>query len=134
MACQLCSAINEKYRLVAENQHAFSIVIKEPLLDGHCLVLPKRHITRLEDLTPEESKDLHQLASQIREKIELVFGSSSLLALNGKKVATQAHIHYQVMPLPPGVGIRTLVSKTLNIPERAEANEEDLIKAAKMLR
>lgn len=134
MACQLCAALNEKYRFIAENQHAFSIVIKEPLLDGHCLVLPKRHVTKLEDLTPEESKDLHQLASQIREKIEDVFDSSSLLALNGKKAATQAHIHYQVMPLPFSAGIRTLVSKTYNIPERREANEEEALRVAKKLR
>lgn len=134
MACQLCEAVNEKFRLIAENQHAFSIVIKEPLLEGHCLVLPKRHVTKLEDLTPEESKDLHQLASQIREKIEDVFDSGSLLALNGKKVATQAHIHYQVMPLPSNAGIRTLVSKTYNLPERREANEEETSKVAERLR
>ena len=134
MTCQLCEAINEKYRIFKENKSAFAMIIIEPLLEGHSLILPKRHITDLKSLTAEESKDLHELILEVRERMDAVFECDSMAVLNGKGNTSQCHIHYQILPLKNRIDIRMLISKTLNVPERVRLPTERLREMADRLR
>ena len=130
--CGLCKALDEDYRLFMSSEHSFAVIIREPQVPFHSLVLPKRHITRLCDFTPEESRDFHCLLEKVMERMDSVLGCSSVCALNGLKFRTQSHIHYQAFPAKAGV--RTIMSTHFNVPESSLASKEELSEMADKLR
>jgi diadenosine tetraphosphate (Ap4A) HIT family hydrolase/8-oxo-dGTP pyrophosphatase MutT (NUDIX family) len=129
--CGLCDAINEK-RLIMKNNLAFAVIIREPQVPYHTLVLPIRHVTSLRDLTPEESLALNLILDEVRTRMEDVLGLDPLITLNCKRWATQEHLHYQVFPIKNGA--RTIMSSHLKLPEYPEVSDEDKIKMAEKLR
>jgi len=132
MQCALCEAIKQDYRKVAENEHAVAIIILEPQVPCHSLIIPKRHVTKLTDLSKEESFSLNQLITKITETMDKVLKVSSIAAINGARYQTQPHLHYQILPVD--VGLRTVIAKHFKIPERIESSKEDLIKMAQRLK
>ncbi len=53
-------------RSIAENETAFAIEDQYPVTDGHALVLPKRHVSDVFELTDEEVRDAAALLHQCR--------------------------------------------------------------------
>ena len=51
-----------------ENKHAFAIINRKPQFAGQSLVLPKRHVIDINELTAEESFSLNQLIHQVKKK------------------------------------------------------------------
>jgi diadenosine tetraphosphate (Ap4A) HIT family hydrolase len=132
MECRLCATVNEKYRHIMENENAIAIIILEPQIDYHSLVLPKRHVTKLVDLRPDESYDLHVLVEDLTQRMDKVLGCAAIATLNGVKYRTQSHIHYQIFPIYEG--LRTVISSHLNIAERKKVSQDELERMAKKLR
>ena len=50
---------------VAENAHCFAFLDIHPLTAGHTLVIPKREVDYIYDLTDEETTALHLFAKQV---------------------------------------------------------------------
>lgn len=132
MPCELCEAISDRFRLILEDELSFAIIIREPQVDLHSLVLPKRHVTSFSDLTEQESLSLHRMVSLLQGKIESALDKPCTIMANSPRYATQPHIHYQLVPAK--AGIRTLVSAAEGVPERKEATIEDLKRMARRLR
>jgi histidine triad (HIT) family protein len=125
--CSLCKSIKEdKFRVFIENEHAIAMVIREPQIKGHSLVLPKRHIETMVDLTPEESKSIHCLLEEVCRKLDKVFGSISISILNGFAARSQAHLHYQIFPITSTIGIRELITKTYDVPNHTYPSKEEM--------
>ena len=123
--CSLCKSIKEdKYRIFMENDHAIAIVILMPQLEGHCMVIPKRHVIELDELNPEEAYSLNQLLQKARRRIDEVFECSSTALLNGPKQKTQNHVHYQIFPFK-NIGFRELVSKYFKVPIYLHPSKEE---------
>jgi len=59
--CGLCQAMGEKYRVVAENDYAISLVIFNPVNATHQNIFPKRHRTRIDQFEPNEAKGIFNL-------------------------------------------------------------------------
>jgi diadenosine tetraphosphate (Ap4A) HIT family hydrolase len=132
MECELCAAVDEEYRLIMQNENAFAIVAIDAQVDYHSLVLPKRHLTRLSELTPQESQDLNRILEDLTIKMDGVLGCSSITVMNGIRYRTQAHLHYQVYPVYDGV--KTIIGGYLGIPERRQLSPIQLERMAKQLR
>ena len=97
--CGLCSAHNEDYRVVFKNQEAVSLVIANPFNDGHLMILPRRHVITLDNLTAEESKALHEILSESQQRLLEVFPDyPPVLGMQVGRHSTQPHIHYQMFP------------------------------------
>ena len=99
-----------------ENDLSIAMIIREPQLEGHSLVLPKRHVKNLEDLSPEESCSLNQLVDKVRFKIDEIYNVSTVIFMNGTKQRSQEHLHYQLFPLPGDMGMRDYCAKEFNVP------------------
>lgn len=59
--------------VVQENETAFAILDINPLAQGHCLVLPRRHVPWWHDMTVDETRDLFELAQRTARRIMEVF-------------------------------------------------------------
>jgi len=117
-----------------ENEHAVAIVILMPQLEGHCMVVPKRHVIEVDELNPEEAYSLNQLLQKARRRIDEVFECSSTAMLNGPSQKTQSHVHYQIFPFKCDTGFRELVSEHFKVPIYLHPSKEENAAIAKKLR
>ena len=95
--CGLCTAYGEDYRLVARNEHASSVVITNPVNDGHLLVLPKRHITDVSEQNKDEDKDIMLLIKRGVKYLEETFhpdGFDIGVNLHSDAGSSVKHLHY----------------------------------------
>lgn len=97
--CPFCGAhrLNEA---IAENKYAYLTYALAPYSPYHLLVVPRRHLERIKDLTAKERdaiEDLVEVADKIltRKGIENYF----VIVRNGKRAHKSiAHLHYNLIP------------------------------------
>ena len=76
-----------------------------PIVHGHCLVVPKRHVERLEDLTEIEVVDLFEPARRVSDTLLSGLGASGVnWALQDGVDAGQSvpHFHLHIIPRRSG--------------------------------
>jgi histidine triad (HIT) family protein len=82
---------------IAENEQFFAFLDINPVQKGHCLVIPKKEVDYIFDLTEQEYIDLQLFARQIALALQA--------AIPCKKVATTVvglevpHVHIHLVPL-----------------------------------
>jgi ATP adenylyltransferase len=106
--CVLCEAPakgqsqREETLVLAETELSFAIINRYPYTHGHIMVVPKRHVGKLEDLEAPERRDLMELI--IGSKVALdqsVQPHGVNVGMNLGKVAgagIEAHIHVHLVP------------------------------------
>ena len=124
MDCELCKAKDEEYRLVLKDQHAFSVVILEPLKNFHFMVIPIRHVTSLGDLTKEESKSIFYFLDKLECAILKASGESPIVGIHRGDHPTQPHIHIHI--LPSKGDLRSLISSFEKVKFRERAEKQKL--------
>jgi len=132
MSCQLCTIPErERDRVVIETQNAFCVVNIEPLVDGHIMVLPRKHITQWKDLSSEESSEIFTLVSDLSDALQRAYKKDAALSwIHHGTFGSQEHIHLHIMPKPKEDfegGMRGLASGALGIPLREKAEHERLV-------
>ena len=101
--CPFCALAAN--RIVAENDVAFAIPDAFPIADGHTLVIPKRHVASLFDLSDEEQSALWKLVAQVRAKLMADLNADGFnIGVNDGAAAGQTvmHAHVQVVPRRKG--------------------------------
>ena len=87
------------------NDLAALILDAFPVSEGHCLIVPKRHVASLFDLTEDELLAMWGLISQAREMLDKRYSPSGYnLGVNVGKDAGQTvfHCHIHIIPRHPG--------------------------------
>ncbi len=78
---------------VAEDDRFFAFLDINPLVKGHTLVIPKREVDYIFDLTDEEMAGIHVFAKRVALAIEKAFPCKKVgMAVLGLEVP-HAHIH-----------------------------------------
>ncbi len=78
---------------VAETENCYAFLDISPLTKGHTLVIPKREIDYIFDLSAEETAELHQFAQRVAQAIGAVIPCTRVgVAVMGLEVP-HAHIH-----------------------------------------
>jgi len=99
--CPFCD-LRAKY-FVAELEHVALTVNLFPYEDGHLLILPKRHIEKLSEVTGEELKEMHELTVLGMDLLRRHFSYKNLNVLyrEGGKGAGQSlkHFHTHILPV-----------------------------------
>ena len=98
MNCDLCNAINQEFRLIHKTNLTFSVICKQPLKKGHCLVLPIRHSTNLIDLTAEESKEIFVHLNKLKELLKSRYNTDPMIFMNTGVHSTQDQLHFHIIP------------------------------------
>jgi diadenosine tetraphosphate (Ap4A) HIT family hydrolase len=97
--CPFCSVTN---RILAENQEAFLTYSLAPYHEHHMLVVPKRHILKISELSESERRAIDELIMKaVRALEKLGMDHISILARDGKVTKdsnkTVDHLHYHVV-------------------------------------
>lgn len=105
MHCPYCTSSEIQERKIAENDLAFAFLGNMPIVIGHTLVIPKRHVAKYEQLTEEEMRAIEDLRVKILDALSKTFGSGGFnFAWNDGKVAGQSvpHFHLHIVPRKEG--------------------------------
>lgn len=116
--CLFCTLQKDKSIVLKQNTTFYSIYDINPANQGHCLVIPKRHITSYFMLTDQEILDLHHLIKEIKKLLEEeMFIDGYNIGTNEGKAAgkTVDHLIFHIIPrykgdvIHPEGGIRNIL-------------------------
>jgi len=105
MGCPFCSRDSLATRIIAENESALAFPTNIPIVPGHVLVVPKRHVERYEELTPGEKDGIETLRTRLTRALATSFSATGFnYAWNDGAVAGQSvpHFHLHVVPRKEG--------------------------------
>jgi histidine triad (HIT) family protein len=102
--CRIVSGEISSYKIY-EDERTISFLDINPSTPGHSLIIPKVHVTRLEDLCEEDAnalfKTLHRLVGCIQDAMEVP--SSTIGINNGPESGQEVpHVHIHVIPRTRG--------------------------------
>ena len=121
MTCPFCSL--DPSRKWVENEHALAFPDAYPLADGHTLVIPRKHVSSIYELTAEEQSAIWSLVAEVRNRLLTGLKPDAFnIGLNDGLAAGQTveHAHVHVIPrrkgdVPdPRGGIRWIIDDKAN--------------------
>src|SRR5207245_1635860 len=88
-----------------ENDFAAAFPDKFPIAEGHTLVVPRRHVASLFDLTEKEQAAVWTLVAQVRAKLMAELQPDGFnIGLNDGTAAGQTVLHAHVHVIPRRLG------------------------------
>jgi len=93
---------------VFENDQVLAFLDINPLSEGHTLLVPKRCVERLAELTPMEAAELGRQTLALSRRVLAATGAEGCnILLNDGRVAGQEvpHVHVHIVPRRAGDGL-----------------------------
>lgn len=100
--CIFCRLNRE---IIAETRLSLAVFDTFPVSKGHALVVPRRHVVTIWDMTDEEYGDAFLLVRKVKDALQARFGTDAFnVGVNCGEVAGQSvwHAHIHVIPRYPG--------------------------------
>jgi len=69
MDCPFCNINKEKTRIIKQGRYCYVCFSNPRLMEGHLLVISKRHVEKISELSKEEKEELFNLVIEYQEKI-----------------------------------------------------------------
>lgn len=138
--CPFCNLYKDGERVIVSNSHAWVFPTNIPIVSGHILISPIRHVAKFEDLDPEEVNAIFDLYKKSKNALVKSFGAEGFnVAWNESKVAGQSvpHFHMHLLPRKDGdTGIleyepRKFLYRT---GERETTPEEELFEIVELIK
>ncbi len=101
--CPFCRESTVEGQAVYQGTHLMVLANWTPVLPGHLMIIPRRHVVRVSELNPEELVEFGDVVGRIQEAFQRVYGSSDMLlcAQDGVKAGqTVYHMHFHAIPRP----------------------------------
>jgi diadenosine tetraphosphate (Ap4A) HIT family hydrolase len=101
--CPFCAVPVD--RLIESSEHAFSVFDGFPVSPGHTLIITRRHVPNVFDLSEDEIADIIRLVRAAKLRLDRELSPSGYnLGLNVGEDAGQTimHVHVHVIPRYPG--------------------------------
>lgn len=112
-------------QIIAEDEQYIAFLDIMPLVKGHVLVVPKREVSYIFDLEPEELTALHLFAQQVAKAMDKTLTCTRIgMAVIGLEVP---HVHIHLVPLRTVDDINFTRPK-LKLTEQELAETADLIR------
>ena len=126
-SCIFCRIIRGEipsYKIY-EDERTLAFLDINPSAPGHTLIIPKAHVTHLEDLSEEDAqalfRTLHGLVGGIQDAMEVP--SSTIGINNGQESGQEApHVHIHVIPRTRG-DRGGIIQGLVKAPNRPSAEE-----------
>jgi diadenosine tetraphosphate (Ap4A) HIT family hydrolase len=104
--CLFCELPEDKFEVIDENELCMTLRDSYPVTEGHCLIIPRRHVETYFDMNPKEIDAATRLMHRARERLQAEDGSISgfNIGTNAGKSAGQSvfHAHIHFMPRRDG--------------------------------
>lgn len=115
MACVFCDIDRE---MIAETQLSRAFLDNFPVTKGHTLVIPKRHVLSIWEMTSEEYADAFDLVRRVKDILQKEFDPQGInIGVNSGEAAGQTvfHAHIHIIPryagdvANPRGGVRSVI-------------------------
>ncbi|MEI6805649.1 MAG: HIT family protein [Myxococcaceae bacterium] len=104
--CAFCDSFVIKQQQFTENQYARALWDSKPLVMGHRLIIPKRHVRRIEELTDSEMLAIKKLISELNLKHYWVLQKNDMMQ-------SVPHVHFHIIPKPEGASGFVFLTKSI---------------------
>jgi histidine triad (HIT) family protein len=103
LTCIFCKIIKGQIHARILNQDDLAVAMLDafPLADGHTLVVPKIHYSKIQDMDPDTSTSVFSLVRKISAALEkaIKVNSTTIAIHNGKEAGQEIpHLHVHVIP------------------------------------
>ena len=107
----------EKRFLVDENETFSAILDIDPIVEGHCLIIPKRNIVEINELKQNEIIDLHELINQVSLLLKKKFMPTGITIMqNGGQNNDVSYLHFHILPRQSNDGFKWEYDENKNLP------------------
>jgi diadenosine tetraphosphate (Ap4A) HIT family hydrolase len=138
--CDFCDNPDLKRRVIFATDLVWALPTNIPIVPGHVLICPIRHVKNFEELTADERKAIFEVLGKIKNALVKTFGATAFnYAWNEGESAGQSikHLHLHVLPRKEGdIGITKYEPREfLYRPGSREAKQEDeLVAVANLIK
>ncbi len=106
--CFVCALLtchpDYRHHEVYQDEETIAFLARYPTLRGYCLVAPKRHVESwIHDLDQAAFLRLQAVVRKVASAIAATVATERMYALSLGSQQGNAHLHWQLAPLPPGV-------------------------------
>lgn len=116
---------------VYEDADTVAFLARWPVLLGHCLVAPKRHIESwVHDLDEPQFLALQRVVHRVSRAVAAAVPTERMYSLSLGSQQGNAHLHWHIAPLPPGVPYRQQQLKALSAERRGVLDVDESSQAA----
>ena len=103
LTCIFCKIIKGQIHARILNQDDLAVAMLDafPLAEGHTLVVPKIHYSKIQDMDPDTSASVFSLVRKISAALEkaIKVNSTTIAIHNGKEAGQEIpHLHVHVIP------------------------------------
>ena len=100
--CPFCEINKERNRIIDETENCLTILSNPALVKAHCLVVPKRHVEKISELSEKEKKDLFNEIEKFQELLLKKFSGCDINQ-NYRPFIPQGrlkvnHLHFHLIP------------------------------------
>lgn len=99
--CPFCDPGVIERESLLENEGARVFHTIRPSVEGHLLIVPKRHVNRFDELTATELTQVQELICEVLPAFETLYGAHdyAILQKNGETaLQTVPHMHFHLIP------------------------------------
>lgn len=101
--CPFCNIDETRTRIIKEGKYVLVVLSNPRLVDGHLLVIPKRHVEKLSQLNKKEKEELIDIVIEFQEKILVKFASGCDIRQHCRPFMKQSqlkvdHLHFHLLP------------------------------------
>jgi histidine triad (HIT) family protein len=101
MVCIFCKNKEIQERVIYEDDLVKIFPTNIPITPGHVLVLPKRHLSKIDELNEKELFSIKDWIVKIKNVLKQTFGAEGFnIAFNEAELAGQSvpHLHIHIVP------------------------------------
>lgn len=99
--CAFCRELKDEECLGLRGKLWRVLVNINPYMDGNVMIVPLRHIEKIEDINEEEWKDFGDTLTRTQKVLEKIFKTDSFnvgLNVGPESGASMPHLHWQMVP------------------------------------
>lgn len=102
--CAIAAGDDTRHHVVYEDEGSIAFLNRFPTLAGQTIVAPRDHREQVTgDVSPEEYGAIQRVVYGVAEGVRAVLEPERVYILSLGSQAANAHVHWHVAPLPPGV-------------------------------
>jgi diadenosine tetraphosphate (Ap4A) HIT family hydrolase len=137
--CFICEMLRSnpefRHHVVFEDEQTVAFLQRFQTLYGYVLVAPKEHREQVTgDFTLDEYLTLQACIHRVGEALRRAVPTERLYVLSLGSQQRNRHVHWHLVPLPPGVPLERQQLAALDTVERLDLSEEELDELAERIR